>query len=453
MALENHIRKHVAKVLNINPNGPWTITDCNAEKSLYQVRHSPTADMKLWGNLRGIIVSLKSSLKLTLPYGHTPTCKTDKLSPFNNDLKLMDEDGNTFSYPTSEVSYTYGFEGIMLNVCKDDGEVIISSRKKIDVSTSIRDTSITFLQMYKQLGGPSESLFTKKYSPFCHRFIVVHPSLFRATKMEVGPGFLVYLGAVKTYDKHPYPPEEVETEPVVPETTNVLPDKITSPIIYCPQNLSLEEANRHLKDGWHPGSGMGEFIIVNTKDGQYRVAGKNYLFRWNKRGDAPNIYYRFYQLYDYTLFDPKNQSAVAQFRKKFINLDYVEPQKIKELVKEKDYKLFNWPETGIECNINNQMDRLTLIWFNMIYVSPLSRVPEVLEFLDRFVKDKEKLIQFIKAHPDETQLPHVPERMATIIKNLKESQDREGDIKRVLKGELGPSLYKMVNYVRKFKEP
>lgn len=449
--MESQIRKEIADILGIDPQGSWKITDSNSEKGYYMIRHNePVKDPVKWGAIKGILVNLNTKVKLTAPYGHTPTCKTRFLDVKYNKLKLIDDEGNKLNFAIEDVVLKYGFEGLMLNVSKD-GEILVSSRRKIDVSTSTRDDDVSFLEKFKSLGGPTDALFTKKYSPFSHRFIVVHPSLFRASKMDVGPGFLVYLGAVKTYDTHPYPKEETEVEPVKLNTVNQINFPIVKPFIYESPNLTIQQANKHLKSGWGENSNMGEFIILSHGNTQYRVASDAYLYRWNLRGDAPNIYYRFYQLYDYSVIDPKDRTEFTKFKNKFLPLDYVQPEALETFLADHEYKITAWPGTGVSCNFNTWLQRLTLIWYNLLYVSPLNRGEQVAGFLKKFLEDRRKLIDFLIEHTDTEKLAHVPERMVQILNNTKNSEDRNREIKRTIAVEGGPSLYKMVTYVRKFK--
>ena len=63
-----------------------------------------------------------------------------------------------------------------------------------------------FGKIYSSLNGPTEELFdmTKKYSPYRHSFLMVHPDTVICTRQRIGCGFLVYLGCTKEWEECPY---------------------------------------------------------------------------------------------------------------------------------------------------------------------------------------------------------------------------------------------------------
>ena len=132
--------------------------------------------------------------------------------------------------------FKLGFEATVMRVYKHDGKVYHSTHRRLDASRSRWGASITFGDMYVQLGGPSNDvLFDEKkaYSPFCHIFLMVHPDILIATKANVGTGYLVYLGPKKMWniDSSPYPLEQVDTVVHLPVGTTELPVAPPKPVL------------------------------------------------------------------------------------------------------------------------------------------------------------------------------------------------------------------------------
>src|SRR5207237_7753644 len=102
--------------------------------------------------------------------------------------------------------------------------------------------------MYKELNGPREELFdmTKKYSPYCHTFILSHPEMVFASKIPVGVGMLIYVGSLKLWDPLTVglPLDEIDSK--LREPQNISPEFIPNsdkPFIILPKPLSFKDAN------------------------------------------------------------------------------------------------------------------------------------------------------------------------------------------------------------------
>jgi hypothetical protein len=114
---------------------------------------------------------------------------------------------------------------------------------------------IVVSEMYEELHGPSnEDLFdmTKKYSPFVHMFLMVHPDVLSCTKQDVGVGYMVYVGNMRAWDVNssPYPNEETEQEAKSLQLSSLIPTSPSSPVVIGAPKFTLEEATEHLQRGF-----------------------------------------------------------------------------------------------------------------------------------------------------------------------------------------------------------
>ena len=93
-----------------------------------------------------------------------------------------------------------------------------------------------------------------------------------------------------------------------------------------------------------------------------------------------------------------------------------------------------------------------MVWYNLIYISPVSRIPEVLQYYKNFMESRKKLSEFLR-NPGDRDLTHAPERLTKLLEELKTAQNPDAEIKTIVKTEPGPSLYKMTNFIKKSPTP
>lgn len=244
--MEMNLRQEIANILEINPEGDWVIIDQLADKKLYMVRHNEDADIEKYGWLQGVVVDIENKKIVANPYGYMTAIHVDEIVfTNNNEIIGTDEFGILRQFKMDEVTLKRGYEGCSVTVFKHHNKVYVTNRKKFDLSKSAWGDNPSFLQMYKSLGGPTEELFDKncETSAYSHNFLIVHPLLLMQTTLNVGGGFLIYLGCTKNF-------ETIEKRPEVVKTVDQLPQNITSPFILNNQNLTLEQVNHHLRYGF-----------------------------------------------------------------------------------------------------------------------------------------------------------------------------------------------------------
>lgn len=102
------------------------------------------------------------------------------------------------------VTYHPKIEGACVYIWKHNGEVFFSTKRKVTALNSRWGDSRLFSEIYASLGGPSSlelfpDLDDLDGGGVSFAFLIVHPSLFKTTKMEVGNGYLMFIGATCAY--------------------------------------------------------------------------------------------------------------------------------------------------------------------------------------------------------------------------------------------------------------
>ena len=477
------LKEQVGPMVNLEPTGPWDIVS-QTDTGLVMIHHRPDADMKFYGALRGVCVDINTGTVVCYSFPHSPQVVTSALSLTNDKIVLGD-----VSLDPSKVKIKPGFEGPLIHVFKHDGQVYRSTRKRFDPSKSRWGNSKTFDEMYWQLSGPSdEALFDpeKKYSPYCHTFIMVHPQMLVCTRDNVGEGHLVYLGPKQMYstdENCPYPVEEVDTDLRVPETVS----EVTEEKIYSPQILSLEEANKHLLFGFYDGfEGYehldprllpGEFVILeDTLTGNmYRVESPSYHWRSTMRNNNPNILHRFYELMDYSYLKNSEEDE-TKYGKAFPVLTFFDLESLDASVKAGPIVV--WPQdTEKEFGIPNTREaKLYNIWQCFLAAVPLSRQQEVVEYYMHMKARNEEiiawLIQLSEQNPDMDGFSKRVKDILSKTKSFAVARVKKGDnfdrktkkkkgvreitkdnIRNFINKEMGSSLYRILKEMDRYKNP
>jgi len=479
------LKQKVAPLLNIDPEGPWDIVS-ETETGLVMVHHRPDADMNVYSALRGVSVDTNTGNLVCYSYPHAPKIVTSSLSVANGKL-LLDE---KVSLNPDKVKIKPGFEGPLIHVYKHKGTVYHSTRKRFDASRSRWGNSRTFDEMYKQLSGPEDDVLfdsEKLYSPYCHTFIMVHPEMLVCTKDNVGEGYLVYLGPKQMYgveDNCPYPIEEVDTVLRVPDTCS----EVTPGKIYYPQNLSVEEANKHLLFGFYDGfEGYqyldprllpGEFVILEDVETgfMYRVESPSYFWRSSMRNNNPNILHRFYELLDYSYLK-NNENDDRKYNEAFPILTSFDYEYLKSSIS--IMPIVVWPQdTEKDVKFPSNKDaKFYNIWQCLLVSMPICRQTEILEFYSHFNDRKKEIIDWLSELSDEKGLDMAKfsKRIQDILVKTKtfaigrvkkgDNRDRKtGKVKNVdeitkenirnfIGKEMGNSLYRILKEMDRYKNP
>ena len=470
-------KEKIGPMLGLSPTDPFEIVSEN--ENLVMIHHRPDADMSRFGNLRGVVVDLEKGNVVSHAYPHANCVVSSSIE--NRDDKIVFQD---VQIPLNSARIKIGFEGTLIHVFKHGGQVYRTTRKRLDPSRSRWGNSKTFGEMYWDLSGPSdETLFNpdKLYSPYCHSFIMVHPDVLICTKDSVGKGYLVYLGPKQMYstdlDSCPYPLEEVDLDLHVPETSSTLEPGNT---IYSPEDLSVEEANKHLLFGFYEGiEGYeyldprllpGEFVIVeNQKTGDmYRVESHPYAWRAKMRNNNPNLLHRFFELLDYAYLK-NNEDDGKKYVNMFPLLTLYDKESLQSFLK--NDPIIVWPQNTetVQTVPSSKDTKLYNIWQVFLTSVPIHRQQEVVGYHDYLTDRRNELTEWLietsDKSPDLTEFSKRAQDILGKTKSFAKTRfNQKGSSKSILtlthdnirnfiSKEKGSSLYRLIREMDRFKNP
>ena len=507
------IKQTIADILSVPISDGWDIYSTDPEHNLYLVHYTSNSNMSRYGELRGIVVDLVARTVVCRSYGYTPTVTLTELKP-SDDGNFHLTDSNLIEHIVSPdlVSIKFGFEGTVMRVFKHANIVYHSTHRRLDPSKSRWGNSISFLDMYHVLGGPADDVLfdpNSAYSPYCHIFLMVHPDVLIASKQNVGPGYMVYLGPKKMwsteYNECPYKqvqkngelfpdvtPEEFELDPrpnagyidpelKVPPSVKTLPSNITKPFLFSPYNLNLEEANKHLHYGFYapfddstldPRLQTGEFIMLYEKNlngeiiGLIKVQSKAYQWRSEMRDNNPNLLNRLYQLLNGSYIRAETPDGYQDFISRF---PLMTPYTIESI--QQSIPIVVWPQTIEHVELRTREDRFFDIWMAYLMSVPLNDQMKVSTMYNEILHDRLETIKWVQEKEEANDLTNeeIPERAKVIItaarKFAKEkvdaglNVDRNGkyislkdlsldNIRNLLNKEEGSSLYRIVKAMK-----
>ena len=445
---QNETRRVISEVLGIENSAAWDIVSSDPEHHLYMVHHKPEANLSEYGQIRGIVVDTNAKTIVCRSYGYAPTVVSDQvlIQPGDGNIHLIDELGLEHVVDPARSNFKIGFEGTLINVFKHDGKVYRATRKRLDPARSRWGNSKTFMEMYWELGGPTDEVLfdpESKYSPYCHVFIIVHPDVLVVSKDNIGDGYLVYLGPKQMwsldYNDSPYKQtqkdeslfpgvtqEDFEKDPRpnagwidpdvhVPQTvSNMGANTSHTHTIFSPHNLSIEEANKHLMFGFYnefEGYDKldrrmlpGEFIIVHKLDengattGMVRVESTPYSWRSGMRDNNPNILHRFYQMVNGSYLRYDSADGKARYNALYPIFEPFDEASIKDQINN-DGAYVVWPQDGPYYDPEYLMDkesRMYNIWLAFLNSVPLHKQKDVAGYLDNLYKKRGDLIGWLK---------------------------------------------------------
>lgn len=394
------MKQPIADILGIDNTPDWDIFDFDQSANLYLVHYNTNADMNKYGHIRGLVVDTNNKMIVCQSFGYTPSYVSSHIEgdgdhPEHIFFTCPDES----QVHVNHQSIRIGYEGTIMRVFKHNGKVYHSTHRRLDSSKSRWGKSVSFMEMYNQLNGPKDTdLFSPEveYSPYCYIFIMVHPDVLNVCKLNVGKGYLVYLGVNTMWDpSHPYNGQEgIRTFPVSHqvETSSV-------PVTISSSDITLEQANKHLKYGFHdegtthvdPRVGNGEFIIIYEQGTNklIRVNSPAYQWRLQMRDNNPNLLNRFYQLIDDSYIRTETEEGQVQYQNKFPIFDGIDVNAIRQSIP------LITPSVSSSFWIKNQVDRLTNIWYCFLLSVPLHCQIQVTDMLDNFYKSQENIIKWL----------------------------------------------------------
>lgn len=487
------IRARLAEILNVEDSPAWEVVDSLPDQDLYMVHYRPDADMKRFGHLRGVVVDAAAGTIVCRSFGFTRTVVSDFLLPSPDGvLSLLDTTGLPLEVPVDTTfALTLSFEGTVVRVFKHRGIVYRSTHRRLDITNSRWGQSKTFLQMYAELGGPSDhALFdaASAYSPYCYVFLLVHPDVLVATKQHVGPGYIVYLGVrqVWTPEAHPYPEAEVDAVVRAPATVEVFPAVITQPFIYAPRNISLDEANHHLNFGFYaPYAELtadvrtrpGEAVMIYTGDQLVKVESSSYNFRVGMRGNDPNLAHQFFVLANGSYIDTSTPEGFTRYVQRFPLYAPYDQASLRATIAQHG-PLVVWPQDSrTELNstlVETKDDRLYNIFIAYLMAVPLHRQLEVIDVYERFILERGNVVDWLTGlanNADPTvELPVRARQIITLARRAAERRVEQGDvlsrrgrtmsfqdmvrdsIRNLISKEEGASLYRLARALKQSRE-
>lgn len=411
------LKNEIAKIANIENSPAWSISDVNADESLHLIHFNPESDPLRYGSIRGLVVDVKNKVVVAKSYSYTPTVQANELKLSNDQLVLTDVHGQVHNLKSGEFSIKKGCEGTIVRVFLHNGKVYHSSHRRLDVSRSRWGNSIPFLQMYRELNGPQpEDLFdlTKKFSPWVHLFIVVHPGVTNVTREDIGKGYLVYLGpkCMWTIDQSPFPVSEVDYDVRCPMKSHPSLDLNEA-------NQILRGTNENAKD-WRLKA--GEFVMVykTGSDDLIKIESPSFSWRLEQRDNDPNLFHRFFQLFNFARWTPQYQDqAWAEYCRRFVLLHPVDSHQL-------TLPVLNLEDAGANVTealelMNTVEGRLFNIWMNLLLIVPLCKQAEVLSYYTSLLNHRDAVVNWVTelARNDNWMQMDLPERVKKIIQQAR----------------------------------
>jgi len=212
-------------------------------------------------NLRGVILDVTEENQekvVSLSFGYTPDIPllTDE-DTIPEELYDTNHNQQSSFLKEDKVTLHPAYEGTVIRAWKYNNKVFFSTHKKINPVNSSFGKSEKFLNLYEKLGGPvGDMLFDvqNESSNLVHFFMICDKNLLFTSKINVGDGFLVYLGK-KTINAE-IDEESFWKSSLSSVKVDVSDEDLGYPTgdknnrnIYTPPSLTKEEANLVLKYG------------------------------------------------------------------------------------------------------------------------------------------------------------------------------------------------------------
>jgi hypothetical protein len=461
----------VSEILNLPVSEEWRVEKLN-DLALVSMKNGATPE---FASKRGSIVDLTKKKVIVPCYQEIPVIVSYEytggpLVDSNNVEHVFDQ----------TTKFRYSFEGTVIRMFYHDGKCYYATNRKLDCSKSKWGSKKSFYQMFEELGGKNIKLFddTKKYSPYSHFFVVVHPDLLITTKQDVGNGYLVYLGSYSTYtnETSPYNEDEVDFVVRTPTTTNSFEEaklkaSVNEYLCYEPKDLTQDEVNYHLQNGYTEKSstrcsndlrtGSGECVMAcqfnndNLPPKLYRIASPSYNFRTMIRGDDANILHRMYSLMNDALLDN------TLYFLKYPWLTYEDSS----YTMEKCGSITHW-NTSTVNSFSFQIGReqkLLNIWKCLLLSTPLSKQKQVFTFYSHVCTTRKEVAQWLvslygkELEEGQELIPRAKKLLELAVKYANEHNVKVlnsyillKNMKFLISNEHGESLYKLSKNRKEF---
>lgn len=481
------ITKKVSTVLQLPVNDNWGVID--VEDNLALVHYKASANMEVYGHLRGVLIDLEVGAILADSFsGYTPVAVTQTLSVMNNKIFIKDQNLKVHVFEAGKTIIKRIFEGVVIRVIWHKGKLYRITHKKINPERSHWGPTDNFLSMYEKAQGPkAEDLFdvSKPFSNTCYHFFLVDDSLLIGSRQRVNKPYLVLIAQRIMDIKRP----EDQVAVGIPKfkTTDTIGSTVDESIIHTPMPLSVIEANNHLRYGYYeefknhnfydPRESTGEAVIVYTlKEGSDRpldivkVHSPSYEWRLTMRGNNPNIVHQFYYLLNTVYKEVNNEREWREFLKRYILFPLLSEQQLRELY-QRTKGILAIPGSYGRINLSqlskNRSNRIHMLWINYVYSLPFSKQEQAIEILRNFFKDRKELALWIQelegSKKSLDELEQIHKRIRNIVEIARAScrnyktvrigpqEVIKNSINNFINKENGISLYAMIKQMKLFK--
>ena len=446
------IRDRISEIIGVSNTEAWQIVDSKTSEGLYLLHYSPEANLDKYGFIRGLVVDVPNRLIVAKSFGFSPRVQAQVIVPNERNIVSLEDKlnpGIEYEIDLEKAKFYPGFEGVLVRVFIHNDIIYYSTHRRLEAGEKLTN-------LYKSLNGPKrEYLFgEERNSPYVYMFVISDPSLQVASKTIYKTGYIVYLGFEKM--------SETNSKPLYQGSNTVVPN-----------TLNLEEINEYLSSGSYvddensdPRLKPGEFVFAYLFDSKgetqdnIKIESPAYQWRRSLIDNNPDLYHQFFLLANGKFLRAETPEERQVYMKKFLVLYPYEEEELKELV-----PLINWPgknlrEQEIDDILVDPEKRLYNIYINFIFVLPLEKQKNVLNFYSRYRDDLKKVTEkLIKIERDnEVFGPEISSRVKQILylarytarKILDKGSEEDLDVLigeaiiELVKREEGNSLYQII---------
>lgn len=526
----NAIKTFVGAALHIPESlwGFWDVIDLypadaprlalahyNEQFDHYNRAHEPLR------KIRGTIVDLATGAVVCDSYGYTQTLPLyapldefasaenpagsilvqTEMGTYFNPFEIAPEEPaklqiGTLEFNKANSRLSLGYEGVLIRIFKWNGQVFVSTHRRIDGSRSKWGGRDLFINLYQKLGGPDPaSLFGEEpFSPYCHQFLVVDNEIRLATSTR--DNRILYLGVKQLWDvtlaaqggpyfwsgdfelrvpavgAKPEPPvfsQDLNRSMFQQQSVDVATaNKFVFPHSFAPRVPSGGEAaaygakeNEIVLD-YTPNGTVNEVFFNPASESIFdeRLNGGDFLILYTQLPNGETIVYRLEPAaFEYRIMVTGNDpNFYHRFVVEMVQFTKGNPADLLE-------KYPRYADASGRLDLSDVTNRQTY-WWSLFYgaVAPAFK-DEVEKYFTQYGQDIKKVAHFIthefqNVH-DEEEKKRINENTARRFTDLyriaadtaaRERRSPFGVIVSLLYKETGPSLYKMITTVRNIEK-
>lgn len=343
-------------------------------------------------SFRGLVINVALKEIACKSFGYSPDVHVDDSLP----EKLIDVNGNDQSDFLQALAYRF-YEGVGIRVWHYHGQTYFSTNKKIDCSKSSFGKSPKFLDIYRNLNGPTENeLFSSNQfsSNIVYFFLLSVKELLVTSKIDVGNGSLVYLGYTHIEEHF---------------NNNEVPfwNQMSTPLPLTKDQINSTLYNGFLMTNTQPSCDFLKFgepvVFIKTNSvgaivSTCKVIPKSYIAKTKILNQNPNLFHRACELNEITL---KGDSEFFELFPLQIAPTPKQFQGLKDFVD--SFELFTTDNDIVRnlyvASANEIKDspdvRFRIALFALLMSAPSYHQIEICDFYDRFQQKKKLLFNFL----------------------------------------------------------